>query len=239
MAAWGGRPQILESRLGQVGLAFGLLTVPVEPVLGLLAGVVPLALAAFYRRRTGSEPQSPPVPRPVSPHPPTVNEGLPAIPRKHRSPPAAAPEHAMTGSRVASDLEARLAAALETAEFVQSLEAEISEDRMATIPPENPAVRDGMLSTTPDDLHGEAEFEEAAVAAAYIALRAEIADRLEALERKEGQVHDRAKALATEGDAITAFRARVAESIEVLTRHRARLEEIRQSLASWHEPRRE
>lgn len=225
----------MASRPWQVGLALGLFTARVEPSLGLAAAAAALGLAAFVRKRgTTPERRSVREPPPLSPEPSAVDENPIGIPR-HPSRSGAAPPRPWTRSRAAADLEARLAAALEAVEFVQTLEAEIAGEGLAAIPPENPSVPGGMPST-PDDLRREAVFEEAAVTAAYLALRGEIADRLEALQQKEGRVHDRAHALAAEHDAITAFRAQVAESIEVLRRHQARLEEIRQSLASWHEP---
>lgn len=137
-------------------------------------------------------------------------------------------------------LEQRLAEALEAAEHGRSVEGDVADTVLGSLPAENaPAEPVNSVPTRSEELRTEAAFEETAVLAAYLALRGEIGDRLEALHRAEEASLPPDGADPMGAGAANAFRQRIAESLDVLRRHRARLQELRASLASWRssEPR--
>ncbi|HLB69311.1 MAG TPA: hypothetical protein VJN63_12805 [Thermoplasmata archaeon] len=149
------------------------------------------------------------------------------------------PDRTSGRSRTESDpLEDRLAKALAASEFTRSVESHAISDALRSHISENaPPVRH--VRTTSGRLAGGSgeDLPEAAVAAAYEVLSAEIGDRLEALRRREGDLRKRETEIDAERKKIDTFRDELAKSIEQLRMHQERLEEIeRELVARLREP---
>lgn len=132
-----------------------------------------------------------------------------------------------------ADLERRLAAALDAAEFARSFVTELESDILRTRDPENafPREPEGLIKE-PANPAVPIEVSEAAVAAAYRALRAEIEERLEALQRREAGVRAKEAELEAARSGMKEFKQRLSDSIAQLAQDQARLEQIRRELAA-------
>lgn len=144
------------------------------------------------------------------------------------------PDRTSDRSRTESDpLEDRLAKALEASESARFVESHAESDALKAQIPENAPPFWHAPATSGRTARGsEEDLPEAAVAAAYEVLSAEIADRLEALRRREGDLRRRETEVDAERKKIETFRDEFAKSIEQLRMHQERLEEIERELTA-------